>query len=92
MMEVEGAAVWELFERGLAVCHVAHFLSFYVQIAGLIGRDGLRPVQETLRSIRVRWSPGPPTPTLPTSTPSFHSLLIHSSSSSTTFYFFFSNV
>ncbi|ELR23989.1 uncharacterized protein ACA1_143690 [Acanthamoeba castellanii str. Neff] len=44
-MEVEDAAVWELFERGLA-------------IAGLLGRDGLRPVQEALRSIRVRWSPG----------------------------------
>ncbi len=63
---MEGAAVWELFERGLAVCHVAHFVSFYIQIVGLIGQGGMQPVKETLRSIRARWSPGitapPPNP------------------------------
>jgi hypothetical protein len=58
MADDVGHAVWELFERGLAVCHVIHFLSFYVQIVGLLGQEGMRPVKETLRSIRVRWSSG----------------------------------
>ncbi len=44
-----------LFLRALAVIYCIAFLSLRVQIEGLVGRDGILPVEETLATVRERF-------------------------------------
>jgi len=53
--------IWELTERGIALCNLLQFWSFWRQTVGLVGENGLEPARETLdavnsRAKRLKWS------------------------------------